>query len=53
MVMVFDGCGPTGLGISGGALIDRDGCQADSSLQKSDDLVGAERRPLQRRVIRM
>src|SRR6266511_3049564 len=37
---------PNGLGISGGAPIDREGGRADSSFQKSSDLVGAKRRPL-------
>jgi len=41
---------PNGLGISGGALIDRYRCRADADFQKSDDLVGAERRPLHARV---
>jgi hypothetical protein len=45
-----DGLPPNGLGISGGALIDRYGCRADSTVQKSPDLAGAERRPLHARV---
>jgi hypothetical protein len=32
---------PNGLGISGGALVDREDGRADTSLQKSDDLAGA------------
>jgi len=39
-----------GLGISGGAPIDRYCCWADSNLQKSDDLAGAKRRPLHAHV---
>ena len=38
------------MGISGGALIDRVSVRADASLQKSNDLVGATRRPLHARV---
>ena len=41
---------PNGLGISGGALLDREDGRADTSVQKSTDLVGAERRPLHARV---
>jgi hypothetical protein len=41
---------PNGLGISGGAPIDRYGCRADSNLQNSPDLAGAERRPLHAHV---
>ena len=41
---------PNGLGISGGAPIDRYDCRDASDLQKSDDLVGAKRRPLHARV---
>jgi hypothetical protein len=41
---------PNGVGISGGALIDRKSGRADSNLQKSNDLAGAERRPLHARV---
>jgi len=37
---------PNVLGISGGAPVDWDGCWTDSIFQQSDDLVGAERRPL-------
>src|SRR3954471_3633933 len=36
---------PNGLGISGGALLDRNGGRAHTSAQKSDDLAGATRRP--------
>ena len=39
-----------GLGISGGAPIDRYWYRAESNLQKSDDLAGATRRPLHARV---
>ena len=41
---------PNGLGISGGAPIDRYGCRAGSDRQKSPDLGGATRRPLHARV---
>ncbi len=41
---------PNGLGISGGAPLDRYGLRAASDVQKSHDLVGAERRPLYARV---
>ena len=41
-----------GLGFSGGAPIEREGCRVDSSFQKSGDLAGAKRRPLQARVRR-
>lgn len=37
---------PNDLGISGGAPVDRDNGRVDSTLQKSDDLEGAKRRPL-------
>jgi len=43
---------PNGLGISGGAPIDRYEGRADSDLQKSGDLAGATRRPLHARVSR-
>jgi len=39
-----------GLGISGGAPIDREDGRANSIFQNSDDLAGAERRPLHARV---
>ena len=41
---------PNGLGISGGASIERDHVVANSVFQKSSDLGGAERRPLHARV---
>ena len=41
---------PNGLGISGGAPIDRYDCHDASDFQKSADLVGAKRRPLHARV---
>ena len=37
---------PNGLGISGGALLDREGYRADSNLQNGYNLAGAKRRPL-------
>jgi len=43
---------PNGLPFSGGAPLDREGGWADTRFQKSDDPVGAERRPLQRLVSR-
>jgi hypothetical protein len=46
----YNGGRPTGLGISGGAPIDRKGDRIDTRFQKSDDLAGAERRPLHARV---
>ncbi len=39
-----------GLGFSGGAPIDREDSRADSTLQNSNDLAGAKRRPLQAHV---
>jgi hypothetical protein len=38
------------LGISGGAPIDQESGWVDTSIQKSDDLAGATRRPLHARV---
>jgi hypothetical protein len=42
-----DGLPPNDSRFSGGASIDRDRFRADGSSQKSDDLAGAKRRPLQ------
>jgi hypothetical protein len=44
---------PNGLGVSGGTPIDRNDGRDDTSLQKSPDLVDAQRRPLHARVRRL
>jgi len=41
---------PNGLGISGGAPIDREGFRAESRFQNGPDLVAAKRRRLHARV---
>jgi len=43
----INGAPSNGLGLSGGAPLDREGCRADSWFQNRRDLVGAMRRPLQ------
>ena len=53
MVQSDDVSSPNGLGISGGAPVDRENGRADSNLQKSDDLAGAKRRPLHALVGRL
>ena len=42
-----DGLRPNALGFSGGAPLDRERTRAVPSFQKSPDLAGAKRRPLQ------
>jgi hypothetical protein len=47
---VLDGPRPNGLGMSRAAILDRESCRADSSLQNASDRGAAKRRRLHARV---